>query len=342
VLSIARYAESNAVTRAMLSEFLSPQDFQDLLRAAPAEAWAVLSRTAYGPSLPETAVADPLGVDALLRHAAAQRFKRAIRTLKGRARAVGRILLSRWDLDNLEYALRVWHKKETALQQYLSTQSLVHDVRVLDVCAAQSIRAVAEVLKRSPYFEPVSLSAALYESEASTFHVEVALEKDYYARLLAALAALGKTETREGQNIVALEIDLLNLSWLARLRQAEVPEALLRSCMVPGPSALSKRLAASDLSAKTLAEAGLQLLGDAGGGPGASELERIALLESLLTTTAAATARKLLSGFPFHIGCVFAFYLLIRLELRNLRAVFAGKAAGAGENEIRARLYGLE
>ena len=53
------------------------------------------------------------------------------------------------------------------------------------------------------------------------------------------------------------------------------------------------------------------------------------------------TARNILIGYPFSIGCVFAFYLLKRTELRNLNTVFAGRWLGADETEILNRLYGV-
>ena len=343
--SVARYAETNAITRALLSELLTAQHFAGLAQApSPREAWAVLRKTSYGTLLPDFPEADALALNGHLRRAAAMRFNHGIRALRGKPRAVADILLSRWELDDLERVLRLWHSRESSFQPRLSFYPSVHAVPILDVLAADSIGGVAEALKRTPYFEPIRDSAEIYEAEGTIFHVEAALEKDYYARLLASLEALGKRDAVDAERIVAAEIDLLNLSWLARLCREEAPEATIRASLIAGPLGLTKRLVNSPLSADALAEVSRAFLGNraADQGEDVSDIERIAALESLLTEMAAGMARKLLSGFPFSIACVFAFYLLIRLEFKNLGVVFAGKAVGAGAGEIRARLFGIE
>jgi vacuolar-type H+-ATPase subunit C/Vma6 len=52
-------------------------------------------------------------------------------------------------------------------------------------------------------------------------------------------------------------------------------------------------------------------------------------------------AHHSLAGYPFSIGCVFAFYLLKRLEFKNLQTVFVAKSIGAAAGDVGARLYGL-
>jgi vacuolar-type H+-ATPase subunit C/Vma6 len=343
--SLARYAETNAITRALLSELLTAQDFADLVHAPSSrEAWSILGRTSYEALLPDLPESDPLAVDALLRGATAGRFSRGIRALRGKPGMVGEVLLSRWELDDLERALRLWHSKDTGLERHFSSLPSFYAISISDVLAAESIGGVAEALKGTPYPGPVHGSVQAYEAEGSVFYVEVALEKDYYRRLLASLAALGRSDALEAERMVATEVDLLNLSWLARLRRGEAPEKSIRACLIPGPSLLTRRLAGSDLSADTLAEASRQFLGgkNAGEGQGTRDLDQIAFLESMLADMAAGMARRLLGGFPFSITCIVAFYLLTRLELRNLSIVFTGKAIGADEGKIREKLHGLE
>ena len=72
-----------------------------------------------------------------------------------------------------------------------------------------------------------------------------------------------------------------------------------------------------------------------------ANLNQIALLENVVNQMAVAEARKLLAGYPFSITGVFAFYLLLRIELKNLIALFAGKESGLNEEAIRKYLYGL-
>jgi V/A-type H+-transporting ATPase subunit C len=343
--SLARYGVANAITRTMLSELLAREDFDEIVRAGSLEeAWVVLRKTAYRDWLPEDVRPDPLAMEKLLREAAALRFKRAIRTLKGKPLEVGTILLSRWDLDNLEFAFRLWHARDLSLEEFLTYPCFVDEIPILEITRAETIDEIALALRHTPYFEPVSASAKAYKEKRSVFYVELELEKDYYRRLLEAVQALGGADARKGESIIASEIDILNLSWLARLLQYyEVRTSEFRELMIPGPSAVSRQLASPDLTADDLDGLGsvflLEKLSEEG--KGSSNLQRISELEYMVREMAVDAARRLLAGYPFSITCVLSFYHLKRVELRNLYTVFVGKATGLAESEISTRLYGL-
>jgi len=343
--SIARYAVVNAVTRAMLSELLTKETFDTIVRAASVEeAWMALRKTAYGNWLPIDVSVHALGIEKLLREVTAHRFKRSVRTLKGKPREVGMILLSRWDLDNLEVALRLWHGHDSSLERYLTHPSFVDPVPVFDITAAETIDEIAVALRHTPYFEPVSASAQTYKEKRSVFYVEVALEKDYYRRLFEAIRALGGSDAREGRSIIASEVDVQNLSWLARLVEYyEVTPGEFRNFMIPSPSAVSRQLARPDVTPDVLESLGSTFLDGRTGREDErrSNLDRVSLLEYMVNEMAVDVARRLLAGYPFSITCVLAFYRLKRVELRNLCTVFAGKAAGLAQSRILARLHGL-
>ena len=343
--SLARYAVANAVARTMLSELLTREDFESIIRTASFdEAWVALGRTSYGDYIPHDIEDDELAVEKALREVTARRFKRAIRHLTGRPAEVGKVLLSRWELDNLEFALRLWHARDTSLDQYITYPSLVHDVPIYAVTASESIDEVAIALRHTPYFEPVVAGSRSYKVKGSIFYVEVALETDYYTRLMNAIAALGGKDTSDGERLIASEIDILNLSWLARLVQYyDVREAEVHEFMIPGPSAISRRLAAPGGAGEALTDITSDLLEgrQEGGGKAGFSLDRLSLLEHMVSETGVDIARGLLAGYPFRITSTMAFYLLTRIELRNLTTVFVGKASGLTESAISARLHGL-
>jgi len=343
--SLSRYAATNALTRTMLSELLSRSDFDDILRAeSPDGAWLALRKTSYGDWIPDEPPADGAGVEKVLRETTAARFKRSIRTLRGAPRDVAGILLSRWDIDNLVFALRVWHGKETTLQKYLTYPSFADDIRVYDIVEAETLEEIALVLSNTPYFDAVRSGLGLYREKKSIFFVEIALERDYYARLISAVRELGGADTAQALKVVGAEIDIINLSWLARLADYYNMEAAgFHDYVIPGPSEISKRLADPGLSARGLEEIRKDFLGGRfrEGSAGASQLEGIALIEGMVREMAVDAAHRSLAGFPFSIGCVFAFYLLKRLEFMNLQTVFVAKSIGPAAGDVAARLYGL-
>lgn len=343
--SLARYAAANAVTRTMLSELLTRADLESVARAESLHAaWLTLRKTSYGQWLPEDHPGDVMGIERSLREVTAARFKRSAHTLRGKPREVSTSLLARWELDNLQFALRLWHAKDTSLQAYLTFPSFVSDIAIYDIVEAETVEEIALILRNTPYFEAVSRSVKVYRDRRSVFFVEIALERDYYRRLLGVIGELGGNDTTQAERIVSTEIDLVNLSWLARLVEYyEIEPAGFKTYMIPGPSQISRRLAGPGVTSGSLRELGAQLLGGHLGGvpESSSQLETIAMIESIVRELAVSAARSALAGYPFSIGCVFAFYLLKRTELKNLNTVFGGKALGISESEILARLYGL-
>jgi vacuolar-type H+-ATPase subunit C/Vma6 len=343
--SLARYAATNAITRTMLSELLTREDFDDLLRSESLDGvWQALKKTSYRDWIPDDPPAQILTIERILREVTASRFKRSIHALRAQARHVGSILLSRWDLDNLELALRLWHGRDTALQRFLTYPSFVDDIPVYDISEAETLEEIALILRATPYFEPVTTSLKEYRERRTIFFVEISLEKAYYASLLGAIRDLGGSDRAKAERIVAAEIDLLNLSWLARLLEYyDIQPSGFAGYAIPGPSEISRRLASPGLTSENLNQIGSELLegfGE-GKGEGGSQLETIAFMEVMVSETAVDAARNALAGYPFSIGCVFAFYQLKRTELKNLEIVFAGKSMGADKSEISEKLYGL-
>jgi V/A-type H+-transporting ATPase subunit C len=332
--SLARYATTNAITRTMLSELLTKEDFDSMVSADSLQtAWLALRKTAYEVWVPEDFPGTVLGAEKILREATALRFRRSIHALAGRPHEVGTLLLARWDLDNLEFALRLWYGKDTTLEEFLTYPSLVHDIPVYDVAEAETVEEIA-----------LSSSVKVYREKRSVFFVEVALERDYYRRLLRAIRDLGGKDTQQAERIVSAEIDMLNLSWLTRLVEYhKIPPSDFSDFMIRGPSEISRKLADVTATSETLSEMRQGFLADRPSieGEEVSALSPMSLMEDMMHEMAVDVARKLLSGYPFSIGCVFAFYLLKRIELKNLYSAFSGKALGSSHEEISARLFGL-
>ncbi len=343
--SLARYAATNALTRTMLSELVSGREFDTIIHSGSLDgAWLALRKTAYGPWVPDEVPSDILEIEKVFREVTALRFKRSMHALRGAPREVGLLLLSRWDIDNLEFALRLWHGKDRDLQKFLTYPSFVNEIPVYDIVEAETLEEIGLLLRSTPYIEAVTASLRAYREKKSMFFVEIALERDYYHRLLGAVAGLGGNDARLAEKIVGADIDLVNLAWLSRLVDYyKMDPGEVHRHVIQGPSVISRRLAEPGLSLETLKQLRSEVLvGKIGKDVEARvEPDSVALLETLVGETVVEIARSTLSGYPFSIGCVFAFYLLKRAELRNLNTAFTGKWLGTDESEISNRLYGL-
>jgi len=346
VRSLARYATANARMRALLPELLGAADYGPLLRAATVDdAWAALRKTVYGEWLPDGPCGGVLVTERRLGEVTAARFARVVQMLRGRPETVGRLLLSRWELDALEGALRLWHGQDVGLRDLEAYPAELCGVALSSVLAAPELHDVAVLFADTPYAEPMLAAAATYRDTGSLAYVEIALERDYYVRLLRAVQALGGEDARQGLAIVSAEIDLINLAWIGRLQHYhDIGGAQLRGLIIPGSSALSQELARGGLTEEGMHNWTARLLRDQSLPAGATTPapERFELLEHLAAEQAVSRARRMLAGYPFSIAGVFAFYGLKRVELRNLCAIFAGKAAGLAEAEIARHLHGVE
>lgn len=343
--ALARYAESNVSVRAMRSTLVSAAEFEALARApSPGAAWNIIRKTAFGAVLPDVAWKDLRTAEQYLRHATALQFRRSIRHLHGRPAIVATLLLSRWDLDNLHIALRTWHGRDAEQNGDEPIAHYVHKIPFDRIDNAQSIVEIVAALEGTPYADPIVAASAEYEKSHSTFAIELSLEKDFYARLIGATTALGGADARDGLAMLGAEIDLLNLAWIGRmLRAPHAPGIELTHVLIPGPSKLSQSLKACGASHDQFAQVSndyvrrlVPLYDDT-----SSEMQRLTLLEHAVADAAEALARRQFERFPFRIACIYAFYLLARLEMKNLIAVFAGKAAGMNESDVLKRLYAM-
>jgi len=206
---------------------------------------------------------------------------------------------------------------------------------------ASALHDVAVVLRNTPYAAPLLASAARYLETGSLAYVEIALERDYYARLLEAIRALGGQDAWDGAATISTEIDLINLGWLARLQYYhKVGTGQFAEFVIPGPSPLSRQLVTAGFGADPWSALSkpLALKQPVPGAETGSTPERLALFEQLARAQAAESAKGLLARYPFSIAGILAFYLLKRLELQNLCSLFAGKAAGLEETELARHL----
>ena len=343
--SLARYAATNALTRTMLSELVSSREFDSIIRSESLNgAWLALRKTSYGAWVPDDPPGEILEIEKILREVTALRFRRSIHALHGTPREVGMLLLSRWDIDNLEFALRLWHGKDRDLHKFLTYPSFVNEIPVYDIVEAETLEEIGLLLRGTPYIEPITAGLGAYRESESIFYVEIALERDYYHRLLDAAAQLGGGDARLAEKIIGAEIDLVNLAWLSRLIDYyKMDPGVLHRHVIPGPSPVSRRLAEPGLSLEKLKDLSAEVLAGRAGKDVEARIgpDSVALFETLVGETVVGIARSTLSGYPFSIGCVFAFYILKRAELRNLSTAFTGKWLDTDESEISNRLYGL-
>lgn len=321
---LARYARANTVARAKVSTMLSRTDLDTLEHAASFEEfWGLLRNTAYGAALPLWADQSAYEIDRQLHRVSGERFRSVARALSGKPGAVATLLLSRWDLDALKFALRLWHGGES-LSGDTSYACFVDAMPIDHLMTAENLGGVARALEGTPYARALLPTLRPYAAHRSLYYVEAALENDFYRRLGASVEALGGQEALEGKAMIEVETGLLNLSLLGRLLHYHdlSPEEAAAFTVGRG------KTASDDPLGVIQARLGQTALGVS---EGAGPVDSLALLEHVLRESMSAAAYRALAGYPFSITTVLAVYFLIRLELKSLRSIVAAKSVNLGK-----------
>lgn len=336
--SLARYAVANTAVRSKLTALLKREHYEALARAdSREEAWNIVLGTPWGEKLPAWSEQSSYEIEALLHNASGARFRGVIVTLSGQPAEAGKELLSRWDLDLLEYALRLWHGKEPEATVMTGYRTYVQAFSTEAVIAAATLEDVVRVLERTPYAAVIEGAASAYKEKHSMFYLENALEKDFYERVIYRLSRLGGLDSDEARAMMDVEIDLLNVFTVARLGDySDISAGQLQDYLLAGGSLISRDLRRPERAGSNVGELLARMVAGppSVGAEMSSHLEGVDSLEKAVDHIARASAHRALSGYPFSFKTILAFYVLTRSELRQLRSVFAAKRTDA-ESRVR-------
>lgn len=248
-------------------------------------------------------------------------------------------VLRRFEIASVKNALRLWFERAVRGRPidekvaYLLRDDRVHDAPV-DACVnAGSADEVASALADRPYAGALSEPLAGVEESGSLFGVEVALDRWYYGRLVEEARRLDGRDTDVALRLLGLQIDIQNVNWIVRLRRSYGPEhgELLES-VLPGGTLVRPEDARAAYRAENPVDELLGVLGarhtilaSARRDEDARGARRLALLEELLRSVLFAEIRRTLGGYPFTIGTMLAYILLVGNEVRLLVSVLNAK-----------------
>jgi V/A-type H+-transporting ATPase subunit C len=184
-----------------------------------------------------------------------------------------------------------------------------------------------------------------YGREGELFVLEVALDLAYYRRLLRLLDSLAGRDRRDAGRFVGTLIDGHNLLWAFRYRVYFdlSPEEILNYT-------LQRRLRVDAAMVREIAlGASLPEATRAVWNDRLPDLERLeelppaeALpeLELIVRRYLYTLAQRALEGYPFHLGTILAYTVLLESDVQDLIAIAEGKAANWSAEQIRPTLIG--
>lgn len=343
----SNYAYAVARVQAKRARLIPPSEFEKVLKMDVPEITRYIQDSAYKAEVDELA-SKFSGLD-LLEAALTvneERVYEAVRSMVGGgAGALVNLFLDRYHYEDLKTLLRgkaAGATRDELLREMVLEDQATYDLfnpllgddvkTVADVSAALGTqggqgRAWASLLEKVP----AGSSLARYDD---------VLDKAYFDRLVSGLEASGEKGAAAILDFVRREVDTVNLlnaaRWVAAGEQGDFSQFV-----VPGGKQLKVADAVALSKAKTLAEFGDQLAEHKHFGslkPAVEEATssgRLAPFQAAVWRLHLADMDKLAHANPLSLVPILLFLLRKHREVRVLRAVARGKAAGLSEDRLR-------
>lgn len=353
------YGYSNARLRAMKSRLLKPHDYAELMdEPSVEEVVAHLTHTVYQPEI-EDALVKTSGwaslSEALRRHLS--HTLAGIGTFfRGQPQRLWQILVGRWEVFNLKTILRGQARQVPAdeiLDALIPVGSLQEsDLRRL----AQQVspRATVDLLAtwHHPFARPLLDAMPRYAEEGDLSELELALDRFLYARAFEELADLEDPNADLLRATLDEEIDATNLLALIRLSQLQDKGARLvqrygsaspAPLLIKGKGPVTRRLfeyAEIPPLDQLVRDLRSSRFGDALARAEAryQEEHRLSVFEDEVEAKLTGDRIALFHKDPLSIGIAIAYLQALIAEIRNLRVLGRGKAAGWKHEEIEKEL----
>jgi V/A-type H+-transporting ATPase subunit C len=345
------YAFINAKLRTRISKILPEQFIRKLIRSRSlAESVQMLGETDFAPVQKvyertgdiKTAELELLGRELAI-------YLELEKLVEEDIREFIHSLTGRFEIENLKNALRLWFDRRVRgrniedARGYLLRQRIHHSLDLDRIINADTLERVADHLGGTPYAPIVRQEAAAVMEGASLFPLELSLDRYLYGTLAEAADRLEPKDREIARRLIGVEIDLQNVSWLIRFKNfysLEADQALSQT--LPGGLNLNPELMRQTYAAERTDRQISALVGKrypeiapllaAKEQPKLSA--RLTMIERILEEIMKIEVRKILTGYPFTIGIILAYFILKSDEIRKIMTILNAKFYEWPEEQI--------
>ena len=352
--ALSTYAFINAKLRARLSKMIDDEQFDKLVRARSlSESIQLLGET--GLSFAETVFSQTGD----LRMVELELFAREVelhveirKYVSGEVRRFVDALAMRYEVDTLKNSLRLWFDRTMRGRGiegsigYLYRGIVHHEIDFDRIINAQGIEDIAKALSGTPYAEIVRANAERVRSGGTLFPVETALDRSYYGQLVEAADRLDRQDAAIARGVIAAQIDLQNINWIVRLKtfyDLPVEEALQN--LIPfgrNVDSASVRSVYSGTGVSDLVSAVVEKryapLRAVLSSEAMREMSGLSLIERMLDEIMLVEVGRALSGYPFTVGIILAYFYLKQREIARIVTVLNAKFYNLDEDRVRSVL----
>lgn len=348
--SLSKYAFINAKLRARISQ-IQPRDlFSQMAHAPSIDAALALLRDTPFASLEET-----YAKTGDLRLAELELLKDEIELYRGlrhylHPNSLGLVeaLLTQFEVDNVKNAIRVFFDRVVrkrsvdASMSYILYDPIIHTLPMDIIVNAGNLEEIAGLCAGSPYGRIIQKHSITVESEGSLFNLEIGLDHYYYDNLMQAVSRLDRRDQAVALRLIGVEIDLQNISWIIRFKQYfDLPLETVLKTLIPGGLNLNRALIDELYKAQSVTSVLQTFL--TGRYPGLSALlsspssdsgARLQLIGRILEEIKQQEVKRIMSGYPFNVGIILAYFVLKRDELKRIRTLINAKYYGKPQDRI--------
>ncbi|MDE2028746.1 MAG: V-type ATPase subunit [Candidatus Omnitrophica bacterium] len=338
---LSRYAYINAKIRSQIGKLLVPDQIDRLIDAPNMrDAVLILSNSAYARFIENEDVHLEELEKRLTQYDISLHLKISAH-LWSEARRLLELLLERYELKQVKILLRARHQHMGAdeVRSLIVPGAFTHTVDADRFLASQGLDDLLNVLKDTPYKEPLARAWEDFQRTGFLFYVENALDADYFQRVWQQIDGLPAQDRQAASRLWGIETDMENISRLIRLKSnfhLSILEAL-KSMLPRGfkvKESLLQRAGTGEFSVM-IKELTVGPYWELVSIAAKDTQQKLLLLEVVLYHALFNETGRVLAGFPFTIGTVLAYLILKGAETRRVLSILYSKSFGQSPERIR-------
>ena len=339
--SIGQYGFINAKVRAMRSFILAESVLHSMAAAdSLQDILTILSQTRFKNLVEKIHHQEQSEIELLLLGEEIKPLQIIRKYSKGVVQTLISLLIETYDIEKLKVILRRWYRP-MGMEPDIFREKILYDFPIDAMLAAESFEEFVHFLAETPFRTVLSGSRKEYESSHTLFSVELALDRDWVSRLWQYTESLNTKDRLITRKLLGLEIDLKNLNWIERYRTyygmhaTDISHRILPFGYHFGEADIQRILTQENILAATDG-----LIDGTGLNIPKKEVPSFHLetLENSLYHLLVREAHRAFQGFPFSIGSIIGFYILNRIEMKNIRTLLHTKWYGLPAEQAEALL----
>ncbi|MFA5570110.1 MAG: V-type ATPase subunit [Sphaerochaetaceae bacterium] len=349
---LKRYAFINAKLRSRIGGMLDEHQLESLLQSQSLEElFHHCQGSVYeqlGPLFNETGDIERL--ESWLFSRTVDLHKEVASLIEGSHALVVSALNRKLEVENLKGVLRLWFSNRIKGMNidyrygYLYHKHIVSDIDWAAVINAEDVDSLKETLAHTPYADDMNEMKKEDLTSEGMFFLETALDRRWMLLLRDVVTHLPKKDRLLVEEVLNRDADLKNIINLVRFGYVyNVEAAKLRSLMLPGGRLLKteefEEFVQAPVEKRSLVHLVGKLFIDL-----AKELtsltnptaeEQASTVEAYLFRVRKKSYQKMLRGYPFNFGIIFAYFFLEERQNTMIRTIINGIHYGWKSEKLR-------